>query len=258
MTKKTTCALAALAGLAPVVALAPTAMADDTTRGDHAITLHATLNPFKVNKVTGSGTAMVHLEGNKAHVVVKHSGLLAGAPHAQHFHIAAKGVCPPETVAKTRNGKTFLNTTDGAPFYGGIGTSLTTTGDTSPASGLAVDRFPVGDKVHYERTIHLSDEAAKSLREGTGVVVVHGIDFNGNGKYDNNLGPSDLDPSLPSEATNPALCGALKMAAKGAVHGGEGGTQNTAMNTAAAAGGGALLVAAAGAFAMRRRAGRQS
>ncbi|CAM5405011.1 hypothetical protein [Streptomyces sp. NPDC058629] len=257
MTKTTACALAALAALAPAVALAPAAVADDSSSGDHAITLHATLNPFKVNKVTGSGTARVHLEGNKAHVMVKHSGLLAGAPHAQHFHINAKGVCPPETAAKTRNGKTFLNTTDGAPFYGGIGTSLTTTGDTSPSSGLAVDRFPVGDKVHYERTITLSDEAAKSLREGTGVVVVHGIDFNGNGKYDDNLGPSDLDPKLPSEATNPALCGPLKMAAKGAVQGGQGGTQET-INTAAAAGGATLLVGAVAAYGLRRRSASQS
>ncbi|MEV6962431.1 hypothetical protein AB0M97_25225 [Streptomyces sp. NPDC051207] len=259
MTKKTACALAALAALAPAVALAPAAAAGDTSghdKHDKAITLHATLNPFKVNKVTGSGTAMVHLEGNKAHVTVKHSGLLAGAPHAQHFHIGAKGVCPPETVAKKRNGNVFLNTTDGAPFYGGIGTSLTTTGDTSPASGLAVDRFPVGDKVHYERTIHLSDEAAMSLREGTGVVVVHGIDYNGNGKYDNVLGPSDLDPKLPSEATNPALCGALKTAAKGAVHGGQGGTQ-TSVNTAAAAGGAALLAGAVAAYGLRRRSAHQ-
>ncbi|CAM5582365.1 hypothetical protein SBADM41S_04074 [Streptomyces badius] len=96
MTKTTACALAALAALAPAVALAPAAVADDSSSGDHAITLHATLNPFKVNKVTGSGTARVHLEGNKAHVMVKHSGLLAGAPHAQHFHINAKGVCPPK------------------------------------------------------------------------------------------------------------------------------------------------------------------
>ncbi|MEV7081908.1 hypothetical protein AB0N88_25770 [Streptomyces sp. NPDC093516] len=257
MTKKTACALAALAAVAPAVALAPAAAAGDDSPGHgKAIMLHATLNPFKVNKVTGSGTATVHLEGNKARVTLEHSGLLAGAPHAQHFHLDAKGVCPPETVAKTRNGKTFLNTTDGAPFYGGIGTSLTTTGDTSPVSGLAVDRFPVGDKVHYERTIHLSDEAAKSLREGTGVVVVHGIDFNGNGKYDNVLGPSDLDPSLPSEATNPALCGPLKMAAKGAVHGGQGGTQ-TSVNTAAAAAG-ATLLAGAAAYALRRRRANQS
>jgi hypothetical protein len=41
------------------------------------------------------------------------------------------------------------------------------------------------------------------------VVVVHGIDYNGNGKYDAVLGQSELDPKLPQEATAPALCGPL-------------------------------------------------
>ncbi|PCG86964.1 hypothetical protein CIB93_05320 [Streptomyces sp. WZ.A104] len=265
MSKSAVRILAALTVLAPAVALASPALADDSSKehGDRAITLHAQLDPFKVNKVTGYGTAQVRLKGNEAHVKMKVSGLLAGAPHAQHFHIAAKGVCPPESAAKVRNGKRFLNTTDGVPFYGGIGTSLTTKGDTGPGSGLAVDRFPVGSDYHYERTIKLSDEAAKSLREGTGVVVVHGIDFNNNGKYDDNLGPSDLDPKLPAEATNPALCGALKKSADGPVHGGQGGTQlaasDTPVSTAATAAGGAVLLAAAGgALVLRRRANRQN
>ena len=52
--------------------------------------------------------------------------------------------------------------------------------------------------------------ANDSLRDGTAVVVVHGIDYNGNGTYDfDSLGASQLDPSLPLEATPPALCGAL-------------------------------------------------
>ncbi|MEU9709378.1 hypothetical protein AB0E21_12345 [Streptomyces sp. NPDC047967] len=266
MSKSTVRVLTALTVLAPAVALASPALADDAHQKhdrDHAITLHAQLDPFKVNKVTGHGTAQVHLKGNEAHVKMKVSGLLADAPHAQHFHIAAKGVCPPESAAKVRNGKRFLNTTDGVPFYGGIGTSLTTKGDTGPGSGLAVDRFPVGSAYHYERTIKLSDEAAKSLREGTGVVVVHGIDYNKNGKYDDNLGPSDLDPKLPAEATNPALCGQLKKSADGPVHGGQGGTQLAASDTpltaaTAAAGGTALLAVAGGAFLLRRRAGRQN
>lgn len=257
MEKMTATALAAVATLAPVVALAPTAAADGMSRHDMAF--HATLNPFKVNKVTGSGTATVHVKGKQAHVVIKHSGLLDGAPHAQHFHIAAKGVCPPDSAAKTHNGKLSLNTTDGIPFYGKIGTSLTTSGDTSPDSGLAVDRFPTGSDVHYKRTIHLSDEAAESLRAGTAVVVVHGIDYNGNGKYDNVLGASDLDPKLPAEATNPALCGSLKMSAKGAVKGGQGGAQNGQdATTAAAAAGGGLLIAAVGAYCLRRRTSGQN
>jgi len=39
---------------------------------------------------------------------------------------------------------------------------------------------------------------------------VHGVDYNGNGKYDFSQGKSDLDPSLPAEATDPALCGVLR------------------------------------------------
>lgn len=256
MKKSTVSALAALAAVLPLGALAPVAAADGMP-GHREVKLHATLDPIKVNRVTASGTAMVRLTGNEAHVTVKASGLLAGAPHAQHFHIAAKGVCPPDSAAREHNGKLSLNTTDGRPFYGMIGTSLTTRGDTSPASGLAVDRFPAGPNVHYQRTITVSDAAAKSLRAGTAVVVVHGIDYNGNGKYDNVLGASDLDPKLPAEATNPALCGALKKSPHGAVRGGEGGTQSGEDMTLAASGGVALLIASGGAFYLRRRTGLQ-
>lgn len=35
-----------------------------------------------------------------------------------------------------------MSTTDGLDDYGPIGTSLTTRGDTSPASALAIKRFP--------------------------------------------------------------------------------------------------------------------
>ena len=40
-------------------------------------------------------------------------------------------------------------------------------------------------------------------------MVIHGIDYNHNGKYDFSAGKSDLDPSLPAEATDPAACGVL-------------------------------------------------
>jgi hypothetical protein len=41
-------------------------------------------------------------------------------------------------------------------------------------------------------------------------VVSHGIDTNHNGSYDFSKGPSDLDPSLPQEATVPASCGLIR------------------------------------------------
>jgi hypothetical protein len=37
---------------------------------------------------------------------------------------------------------------------------------------------------------------------------VHGVDHDGDGVYGGSV-VSDLDPSLPTEATDPALCGVL-------------------------------------------------
>lgn len=100
------------------------------------------------------------------------------------------------------------STTDGAPTYGRIRQSLTTHGDTSNESALAVDRFPTAPKgqEHYDRRITFnSAKVAKSIRNGKGVIVIHGVDYNGNGEYDFSSGRSDLDPSLPAEATAPRL-----------------------------------------------------
>ncbi len=41
---------------------------------------------------------------------------------------------------------------------------------------------------------------------------MHGIDYNGNGIYDNVLDRSELDNALPGEATAPALCGPIASA----------------------------------------------
>ena len=96
-----------------------------------------------LNQSGVSGTGMVTLEGSSATVMIEASGLLAGAPHAQHFHIAAQGACP--TDADDKDGDGFVSVSEGAPFYGAIGTSLTLTGDTGPDSGLAIDRFPTAE-----------------------------------------------------------------------------------------------------------------
>ena len=50
---------------------------------------------------------------------------------------------------------------------------------------------------------------ASYIRENNAVLVVHGIDYNGNGLYDGTLDRSDLNRSIPGEATAPALCGPL-------------------------------------------------
>jgi len=167
----------------------------------------ATLNPITANHVTGSGTAMITLTGNSAEVKVEVSGLLDGAPHAQHIHVDALGQCP--SAAQQHNGQASINVADGAPFYGAIGTSLTNAGDTSPAAGLAVTEFPSTGSYTYTRTIDLDPNVTANLQKGTAVLVVHGVDYNNNGTYDAVLGASELDPTLPAEATDPALCGAF-------------------------------------------------
>ena len=93
--------------------------------------------------------------------------------------------------------------------------SLTTTGDTSPSSGPAVDRFPVADangNYHYQRdfTVGVDIPACVADHLTDFHVVSHGIDTNHNGAYDFSKGPSDLDPSLPQEATVPASCGLIE------------------------------------------------
>jgi hypothetical protein len=47
-------------------------------------------------------------------------------------------------------------------------------------------------------------------RLGRMAIVQHGVDLNHNGRYDfKAAGKSELDPSLPQEATIPANCGVI-------------------------------------------------
>ena len=65
---------------------------------------------------------------------------------------------------------------------------------------------------------------------------------------------SDLDPKLPTEATDPALCGVLSASPVGAMATGAGGAAGSDSTPVYLFAGGALLLAAAGtgAFAVRR------
>ncbi len=165
-----------------------------------------------LNTLNGSGaggTATVTVNGNQATVDIQSAGLAAGAPHAQHIHIGGQGVCP--TAAADTDGTGTISTAEGQPAYGPVQVSLTTTGDVSAESALAVDRFPVANAdgtLSYSRTFTLPAGVTAADLEG-GSIVQHGIDFNGNGEYDMSAGVSSLDPSLPFEATVPAVCGEL-------------------------------------------------
>jgi hypothetical protein len=218
----------------------------------------ANLQPVALNGVNGSGTAMVQVSGTTLTVTMAASGLLADNPHAAHIHFGAEArhECPTAADDADSNGK--LNTTEGGPAYGPVVVSLTKTGDTSAESVLAVDRFDTapGGEISYERgSITTSPEVASAVVNGEAVVVIHGVDYNESGKYDG-AAKSDLDPKLPTEATDPALCGALIAAPAGGAATGNGGAALDGNNEELIALGGGLMLLAAGSGALAARRAR--
>jgi hypothetical protein len=149
------------------------------------------------------------LPNGKVQVKVRLSGLAPNLPHAQHIHGEPLGnnFCPGAGVADDRVDDGLIDGLEATPVYGAIQVSLTTTGDTSPASALAVARFPVADangNLSYNRTF----DVPEAIHANLGVLhyVVHGIDLNASGGYDFGAGPSPLNSAFPFEATIPAGC----------------------------------------------------
>ena len=195
-------------------------------KADKTVSLQASLSELNFSGASGSATATVKNQKIE-NISISATGLAPDAAHAIHIHFGeeARHECP--TMGEATNVRSAidptprLSTADGLPAYGPIVVSLTTTGDTTPASGLALSRFPTstGGELSYNRSkIEFTDVAgvgtAKSIadgvRAGEGVLVVHGNDYNENGAYDfEAAGKSELDPSLPAEGTDPTACGVL-------------------------------------------------
>ncbi len=203
-------------GAAVMIAAAGTAAAasDGADRASQATGVHLQGHLLPLNSSGAYGHVKVRFEGRKAHVHLDAFNLAKGLPHAEHVHFGkeARHECP--TIKDDTNNDFRVNVAEGLPAYGGIKKSLTTSGDTSPASALAVDRFPTAPRgdIHYDRAITFKSKAvARAIKNGKGVIVIHGVDYNGNGRYDfKSAGKSELDPTLPAEATDPALCGVLR------------------------------------------------
>ena len=227
---------------------APAAFAADTTM------YQATLN--SLNSQTGAtGTLSLTLNGSSATITEHVSGLAptfmnAPYPHVQHIHGGAQGVCPDMSADKSGDG--VVSTVEGQPSYGKILTTLSTSGDTSPAAGTNVKTAPSGGSYDYSRTIQLDDATMQSIQGGNAVIVVHGDDPSKLPSAAQSE-KSELVPSLPLAATSPALCGALKAMPAGAAATGGGSTAG--IEDGALAGLGAVaLLGAGGALAYRRPA----
>ncbi|MCW2701073.1 MAG: hypothetical protein JWQ45_2608 [Blastococcus sp.] len=236
----------------------------------------ADLTPIEGQPVEGaSGQGMVEINGTSLSFTLAAQGLLAGdaAPHAAHIHFGAdaRHECPGagDNNAAALDGETnegdHLTTTEGGPAYGEIVVSLTKSGDTSPASGLAVDRFGTGDDINYSRgDVTVTEDVAQAILNGQAVVVVHGVDYDGDGAYSaGDRGMSDLDPTLPGEATDPAICGVLTASQMTDMPAGgvsTGGGSTTGTENAGLIGLGALAVAGGGAAVLiaRRRTSTES
>ncbi|WP_411720246.1 hypothetical protein [Mycetocola sp.] len=199
-------------------------------KSNKVVTLTANLTELNGSGASGTATATIRNQRIK-HIEVHATGLTPDAPHAQHIHYGEQALNECPTLALDTNGDGRLNTVEGVPAYGPVVVSLNTTGDTSPASFLDVTRFPVSQNgvLNYSRDnirftavagtgypgeggTGKAKEIAEAVRNGEGVVVIHGIDYDGNGTYNfsDPEGASELDPNLPAEATDPAACGVLR------------------------------------------------
>lgn len=244
----------ALRVLVPLAAAAvPLALAPGLAFGAGGSSYQATLNPL--NGSNGSGMATISLNGTQADITVDWSGLAttfngSAYPHVQHIHIGGKGTCP--TTAADANGDGVISTTEGAASYGGIGTTLSLKGDTSPAAGTDLTIAPSGGSLKYHRTITLSQDAADALKAGTGVVVVHGLDPATLSKKAQSE-KSDIVPSLPLAATSPALCGTLTAMPVGGVATGTGSTSGVEDKGLLGLGGGLVVAGGVAMYLGRRR-----
>ncbi|MET0954128.1 MAG: hypothetical protein ABWX57_12610 [Aeromicrobium sp.] len=203
-----------LAGTAAVAGIQASSATESEKPAAAPSRVHLQADLEALNDSGATGHVHAEFKGRKANVGISARGLAKNLPHAQHLHFGAeaRNECP--DVFDDTNHDLRLNVAEGVPDYGPILKSLTTSGDMSPKSGLAVDRFPTTPKgfEKYERVVNFAPGAVlRAIKSGKGVVVIHGVDHNGNGEYDfDGAGASELDPSLPAEATDPALCGVLR------------------------------------------------
>lgn len=191
------------------------------------VTISAELDELNDSGASGTATATVRNQRIQ-HVDVHAEGLTPDAPHAQHIHYGQEALNECPTLAQDDNNDGRVNTVEGLPAYGPVVVSLNTTGDTTPTSFLDVARFPVSESGSYDYSRDnikftrvagtgysggggTAKQIADSVREGEGVLVIHGVDYNGNGRYDFGAGASELDSNLPAEATDPAACGVLEV-----------------------------------------------
>lgn len=204
----------AAVGAVALVAVPATASADRGAAGDHpARHLVATLRPVAHDpaadggsNATGQASLLVR-RGNKLTTTVEVSGL-SPQVHVMHIHGAEQAAheCPGADRRDDLVDDGLIETVEGLDDYGPVVVSLTTTGDTSPASTLAVDRYEVAGadgRIEYHRTFDIPSGIAANLENQH--IVVHGHDIDGDGTYASRV----TALGAPLEAELPVACGEI-------------------------------------------------
>ncbi len=158
-----------------------------------------------------TGHARIMRRGDHVRVRLHAEGVSPKLPHAMHIHGKDAGelaFCP---GAHRRAGLVddgLIETAEGLDDYGPVQVSFTTSGDTRPGSGLALDRMPLAKgngKLTYRRAIDVPPEVAQHLDEKH--IVVHGHDIDRDGAYD----PDPITAlGAPLEAELPVACGEIR------------------------------------------------
>jgi hypothetical protein len=251
----------------------------------------ANLQPVALNTPAGaaSGQFTLSLNGDQATISEHVSGLadtlptdtatldslgipaaFAGKPfpHVQHIHINGGSGCP--TASADSNGDGLITVKEAADNYGPIGTTLSTSGDTSPKSAADVTIAPGGGGFTYSRTITLDQATLTAIQNNKAEIVVHGLNP-ANAPKAALTTPNSLGVTLPGAskpvaaiATAPALCGKLTASQMSTMPNGAaatgGGSTAGLQDEGLLATGGALVAAGAvaGAVALRRRSATSS
>lgn len=179
--------------------------------------------PHSAFRNHAEGEVEVERRGQRVHVELEAEDVAPDLAHLVHIHgrVQAANECP--SIAADTDGNGLISIVegavpapDGSPGYGPVQVSLTRFGPVDAGSGGALERMPRADEdgeIEYERMFRLPapvtgesvGQLARSLQDMH--VVVHGVDLNGNGVYDDD-NPDGGDPT-DAETLLPALCGAL-------------------------------------------------
>jgi hypothetical protein len=163
-------------------------------------------DPAADNGSNVTGMSEFKLRGRQLTVSITANGL-DPLPHAMHIHGKDAGelaFCPGAERRDDLVDDGLIETVEAIDDYGGIDVSLTTSGDTSAASALALDRFATANMfgvLTYERTIKLPLDVARNI-EGKHVVI-HGEDLDNDGMYGGRI----TALGAPLEAELPVACG---------------------------------------------------